>query len=160
MRYATLIGFLLTLAGCSNVGPSETPAAETQALKDAEAAGFTAIGSKDLEKWVAFYADDASVLLPTAPPITGKDAIRNGLKPLVSDPNFHLTATNEKTVVARGGDFGYTRGTYAMVTTDPNTKQPVTEHGKYLTTFRKVDGKWLAVDDMVSPDMPAPGAAH
>ena len=48
-----------------------------------------------------------------------------------------------------------------MTMTDPKTKQPVTDHGKYVTIFRKqADGKWKAVEDMISSDMPAPGDTH
>jgi len=44
--------------------------------------------------------------------------------------------------------------------TNPKDKKPITDKGKYLTVFKKqADGNWKAVADMVSSDLPLPGAA-
>jgi ketosteroid isomerase-like protein len=148
---------VLVLAGCANLAPTEPREAAAQALKAAEMDWIKDVGSKDVEKWVAGYADDAAILLPNAPAIVGKDNIRAALKPMVADPNFALTLHAAKVEVSASGDLGYTQGTYSMSGTDPKTKQPAMEHGKYLTVFRKeADGKWRAVQDMVSSDMPSP----
>ena len=45
--------------------------------------------------------------------------------------------------VAKSGDIAYSRGTYEMTATDPQTKQPILIKGTYVTTFRKAaDGSW------------------
>jgi ketosteroid isomerase-like protein len=47
-----------------------------------------------------------------------------------------------------------------MTTTDPKTKKPVTDKGKYAEVYKKqADGSWKAVADMDSSDtpLPAPG---
>jgi ketosteroid isomerase-like protein len=52
---------------------------------------------------------------------------------------------------------GYAQGTYTMTTTDPKTKKPVTDKGKYLVAYKKqADGTWKAVADMDSSDLPLP----
>jgi ketosteroid isomerase-like protein len=52
---------------------------------------------------------------------------------------------------------GYTQGTYTLTITDPKTKKPVTDKGKYVTAYKKqADGTWKAVADMVSSDIPLP----
>jgi len=161
LRHGVLLGCVCLLAGCSNVSPTEDRNAAIQSIKETEASWGKEMAAKDVEKWAAFYTDDGSVLLPNAPTITGKDNIRAALKPLVADPNFALTFSSTKVEVARSGDFGYSHGTYSMTLTDAHTKQPVTDRGKYLTVFRKeADGKWKAVEDMISSDMPAPGESH
>jgi ketosteroid isomerase-like protein len=44
-----------------------------------------------------------------------------------------------------------------MTTTDPKTKKPVTDKGKYLIAYKKqTDGTWKVVADMESSDMPLP----
>jgi ketosteroid isomerase-like protein len=44
-----------------------------------------------------------------------------------------------------------------MTTTDPKTKKPVTDKGKYLIAYKKqADGTWKVVADMESSDMPLP----
>jgi len=70
----------LLLAGCAGSGGSAPSAGETakahddavQALKDTEAAWVNDIRSKDVEKWVSYYTDDASLLMVNAPVATGK----------------------------------------------------------------------------------------
>src|SRR5437879_1114919 len=86
----------LLLAGCAGSGGSAPSAGETakahddavQALKDTEAAWVNDIRSKDVEKWVSYYTDDASLLMVNAPVATGKDAIRNMLGPFIGDQGF------------------------------------------------------------------------
>ena len=100
------------------------------------------------------------MLIPETPIFTGKEAIRGGLKPILSDPNFALTFGAAKVDAAKSGDLGYTQGPYSMTTSNPKTKAPVTEKGKYLTVFRKqADGTWKAVEDTFMADAPPPGAA-
>ena len=142
------------LAACATPEP-DTHDADIQALKDTEAAWVSDAASKDVEKFVAHYTDDASVLIPNAPILTGKAAIRNALKPMLADPNFALTFAAAKADVAKSGDLGYMQGPYTMTTTDAKTKAPAVEKGKYLTVFHKqADGTWKAVEDTFMADAP------
>src|SRR5438552_18368220 len=90
-------GLLVTCAALSALltsctySRSDTYDADVAALKDTEAAWVKDAATKELEKFVAHFTDDASVLLPEAPILTGKEAIRGGLKPILSDPNFAVT---------------------------------------------------------------------
>jgi len=154
----------LLLAGCAGSGGSAPSAGETakahddavQALKDTEAAWVNDIRSKDVEKWVSYYTDDASLLMVNAPVATGKDAIRNMLGPLMSDPAFALQFSASRVEVAASNDLGFTQGTYSMTMTNPKTKKPVTEKGKYVTVFRRLpDGSWKSVEDTALADGPA-----
>jgi ketosteroid isomerase-like protein len=155
LRYGIfVVGSVLLLSGCV-VSTSENRDADTEALKDTETAAVKDIASKDLEKWVQHYSEDAAILLSNAPAIIGRDNIRAGLKPMIADPNFALTFTATKAEVSRSGDLGYTRGNYTMTLTDPKTHAPFTDKGKYLSVFRKAgDGKWLVIEDMASSDLP------
>jgi uncharacterized protein (TIGR02246 family) len=151
---------LLLLAfttACTQAPPPDTHDADVQSLKDAEAAWVKVVAAKDFEKSMSYYADDASVLMPNAPAINGKDAIRAALKPLFDDPNFAMAFQGSRIEVAKSGDLGYTQGTYTLTLTDPKTKKPFTAQGKYVTAYKKqADGTWKAVADMDSSDMPLP----
>lgn len=161
LRYAPLLCLMAALSACSNVAPTENRDVDAQAIKDNEAAWVKDIAAKDAEKWVQHYADDAALSLPGTPIVIGKENIRAALKPFTADPNFSLTFAPGKVEVARSGDLAYSRGAYTMTMTDPATKQPHTEQGKYVTVYRKSgDGKWLAVEDIANADAPAPAAAH
>lgn len=162
LRYGllvTCVALSALLTSCTNSTPG-THDADVAALKDTEAAWVKDAATKDVQKWVAHYTDDAAVLLPDTPILTGKEAISGGLKPMLSDPNFALTFGATKVDVAKSGDLAYTRGTYSLTASNPKTKAPVTEKGKYLTVYRKqADGTWKAVEDTFMSDAPPPSEA-
>lgn len=145
---------LLMLAGCAQA-PGNTHDADERALRDGEATWNKDWAAKDVERIAAHYADDANLLVAGMPIFSGKPAIRDGLKQLVSDSNLALTFDAAQVEVAKNGDLAYTRGTYSMTMTDPATKKPVTEKGKYITVYRKsADGSWKAIQDINNADAP------
>ncbi len=162
LRYGllvTCVALSALLTSCTKSTP-DTHDADVSALKDTEAAWVKDAATKDVEKWVAHYTDDASLLVPYTPILTGKEAIGGGLKPMLGDPNFAVTFGATKVDVAKSGDLGYTQGTYSLTTSSPKTKAPVTEKGKYLTVYRKqADGTWKAVEDTFMADAPPPSEA-
>ena len=158
-----ILGALLLLAGTvgCNQAPTALPAppdtrdADIQAIKDTEAAWAKASAAKDADKFASFYTDDASLLLQDAPPFNGKDAIAKTTKEMMGDPNFALAFQGSRFDVAKSGELGYSQGTYTMTMTNPKSKKPAPDKGKYLTVFKKqADGTWKAVADMVSSDGP------
>ena len=109
-----------------------------------------------MDKFAGYYSDDASLLMPNAPIITGKENIKAALRPMLADPNFALAFESTQAEASKGGDFVYTVGTYSMTVSNPKGKTPVTDKGKYLTVFKKQrDGSWKAVADMMNSDTPA-----
>jgi uncharacterized protein (TIGR02246 family) len=158
-RYRSLfacIGLFALTAACTRTVP-DTRDADIKAVKGVEAAWVEDIATKDVDKFASYYSDDASVLMPNAPIISGKDNIKAALKPMLADPNFALTFQSTRADASKGGDFVYTVGTYSMTMSNPTDKKPVTDKGKYLTVFKKAaDGSWKAVADMMNSDMPAP----
>lgn len=152
---ACILMFGLTTA-CTNSAAPDTREADARAVRDVEAAWVKDIGAKDVEKFVAYYSDDATLLMPNAPALKGKDAIRAALKPMLADPAFSLTFQDTRAEGSKGGDLVYTTGTYTMTSSAAkNPKSVTTDKGKYLTVFRKQpDGSWKAVADMINSDLP------
>lgn len=152
--------WLLFAVGCSEQSAStaapDTRDVDVKAVKDVEAAWSKDTGLKDADKFAAYYTDDAVLLLPNTPIVNGKEAIRSAMKPLLADPNFALSFQGTRAEGSKGGDTVWSVGTYSMTVSDPKTKKPVTDKGKYLTVFKKqADGSWKAIADMVNSDMPA-----
>jgi ketosteroid isomerase-like protein len=85
--------------------------ADVDALRSADAALTEAVRKKDLERIVAFYADNASILPMQEPMVIGRQAIQEQWKNLLSIPGFQNTTTTTKAEVSRAGDLGYTQGT-------------------------------------------------
>jgi uncharacterized protein (TIGR02246 family) len=148
---------LLSLTGCIVSTAPDNRAADAQALRDGEVAAFVKDwGGKDADRIAAHYADDGNIMIPNVPLATGKDAISKAMKDALADPNWSLALQPVQVEVSKGGDFGYTRGTYVLIATDPASKKAVTEKGRFLTIFRKeADGSWKAVQDINNAEAPA-----
>jgi uncharacterized protein (TIGR02246 family) len=135
-----------------------TPAADERAIREADMQFSKAGAAKDLEGLIAFYADDAALLEPNAPLAMGKDAIRTAWSNLIATPGFGVSWKPTKAEASRGGDMGYTIGTYELTMHDPSGK-PQTDRGKYVTVWKKqADGTWKSVVDIFNSDLP-PAAA-
>jgi uncharacterized protein (TIGR02246 family) len=154
LRYGVVMGLLCLIAGCSPSVVTATRSADVRAIQQLEAAWARDIKAKDLEKWVNYYTEDGSILLPNSPPVTGRDNIRAALRSRVADPNYSLVFHPSTIEVSE--NLAYSRGVYEITRTDWRTKAPVTDQGKYVTVYkRQSDGSWKAVQDMASSDMPA-----
>ena len=161
LRNTSLIVCLALIAlsaGCSNPPPAPPPdtrAADLQAVKDVEAAWAKDAAAKDADKWASYFAEDGSGLYPGAGILNGKAAIKAAMAPYFADPNFSLNFQSTRAMASKGGDMVYTQGTYTLTMTNPKTKKPMTDKGKYLTIYTKqADGSWKAVADTYNSDSP------
>src|SRR5882757_11117284 len=80
-----VVGTGFSLAQKANPNPDE------QAIRKLDKDWSAAAGSKDVDKTVSFYSDDASALPFNAPIANGKDQIRQVWAHLTSLPGFALT---------------------------------------------------------------------
>ena len=92
-------GLIAILSACS--APAPKPVDYSKEIRDAESARMKAAASKDLDAFAAFYADDASILSPNMPILTGKIPIKDGLKPMLADPQFALILTPSRIEVSK-----------------------------------------------------------
>ena len=131
-------------------------AADVKAVLDLEGRAREAAEAKDLERYVSFYADDASLFWPGTPIVTGQAAIREFMRAFLSMPAFSLSFETTKVDVSRAGDLAYSYGTNKVTLVDPRGNR-MKDRGKYLTVYRKQpDGTWKVVADMGNSDLPAP----
>ncbi len=117
--------------------------------------------TKDLEKFLTYYAPDASVYPPGMPIATGSASIRDAFTKMTSMPGFSIQWSATKADVSTSGDLGYTSGTYSMTVNDA-AGRPMMEKGKYVTVWKKQpDGQWKAKEDILNADAapPVPSAA-
>ena len=163
MRYrshllATIVCGLTFQLGCAPAqqpAAPDTRAADEQAIRDGEEQWVKDFATRDPEKVAAHYADDAVSMIPLMKLMTGKDAIRAGLKEEFSDPDSHLEFQPAKIEVAKSEDMAYSEGTYAYTSTDPKTKKAVIEHGNYVEVYKKqADGSWKAAADIATQEIP------
>jgi uncharacterized protein (TIGR02246 family) len=146
-----LLAVVLAYGSSNNADVEAIKATEQQWNKDFQA--------KNVDALLAHYSDDATLMAPGMTHATGKAGIRSALKEMVSDRAFSLHFQARRTEVARGGDIGFTEGSYMMTLTDPATKKPIHDNGSYVTVYRKqADGSWKAISDIATSEVP-PGAA-
>jgi ketosteroid isomerase-like protein len=139
-----LVLFGLTLAQAKN-------ASDEQVIRDIDTSWSKAAGAKDLDKVLAVYADDASLLPPNAPIATGTAAIRSVWSQLMASPGYSLSFAPNKVVISKSGDVAYEIGTFQL-TLDDALGKPETSVGKFVVVWEKRGGQWRAVADIFNDD--------
>ena len=156
---ATCLGlsYFLLVVGCTSAPPAtpDTRAADEAAVRKADTEWAAAAQSKQVDAWLAYYADDTVVLPPNDKLASGKDDIRKAVSGLLTMPGLSIHWQPTKVEVARSSDLAYSYGTYEITFNDLSGK-PISDHGKYTEVWKKQsDGTWKCVLDMWSSDLPA-----
>lgn len=139
------IGFLL-IAGCL-WGCSSSANVEQEKATLTKLDGEWAAAVGDMDKFMSYYASDASMYVPGMPVATGSGPIREALTKMTSVPGFSLKFAPTKAEVAGSGDLGYTSGTYEA------TMGGSPEKGKYITVWKKqTNGDWKVKEDIFNAD--------
>ena len=150
---ALLLTLTLGLAASDVCLAGDTKAQQT--LREADAAWSKAVESKELDKTVSYYCDDATVLPPNASAATTKEAIKKIWQDMLASPGVAISWKATKVKVAKSGDLGFISGTYEFNMNDASGK-PVTDKGKYVEVWEKqTDGKWKCGTDTWNSDLPA-----
>jgi ketosteroid isomerase-like protein len=139
-------------------GPSlaaDTHSKNEKFLMELDRAWSKASVAKDVDRIVSYYADDASMFPTNAPVAKGKAAIKKVWTELVNTPGFSLSWEPTTATASKGGDLGYTSGTYQFSMSGPDGK-PLPDTGKYVVVWKKdARGKWKVVADIFNSDLPA-----
>jgi ketosteroid isomerase-like protein len=149
MTSIACVAVLLLGAGCRSAVDSSR---EAEALINTDRAwSQVATAGTNADSVVTFWSENASVAMPSAPLVRGKNALRSMVISSFAARGFHITWTPESAVVSKSGDFGYTTGTNEISVPDPEGK--VTKIvGRYLTVWRREsDGRWRCVEDYSTP---------
>jgi len=158
VRIAVLMA--IPALGCAG-RPQPNLAAEEAAIRAADAHWLAAAASRDLERTLPFWSDDATILAPGSAPISGKPAIRQYVSAAFAMSGFAITWKTDKIAVASSGDVAYSTGTDWITSPGPDGKV-VTEQNNSVAVWKKQpDGSWKCVLDAMSPaGPPAPPAGH
>ena len=147
---AILCGALLGLAaiplfaGPAAGSPEATFRAGTAEWVDAYNAG-------DVDRIVALYADDAVVMPPDKPAVSGA-ALREFLaSDIAGTKAAGLRLADKDSMAGSSGDLGWHAGSFAV--TDAAGKTIAT--GKYSEVWQKRRGKWVILRDIWNNDAPA-----
>lgn len=150
---------VITSAGCSRVlndpAGSKARAEDERTIRQLDADWVKAAAAKDVDAWVSFYANDATVLPPNDKAMKDKASIRKSIADLLQLPGLSLSWEPTKVEVAKSGDLAYLYGTYSLSMTDDKGK-PITDFGKNVEIWKKQpDGSWRCIVDTWNSDLPA-----
>src|SRR5262245_7065129 len=150
---ALLAGVVL-LHGCASAPPADTRAGDEAAIRKIDAEWVKAAQTKQVDAWMAFYADDAVVLAPNEKVAASRESIRKAVGDLLALPGLAITWQPSKVEVARSGDLAYIYGTYDVSWDESNGKR-TTDVGKNVEIWRKqADGSWKCIVDTWNTDLP------
>ena len=150
---------IVALAGLmTGVAHAATNASADEAAIRAQTASWEkAYNGGDAKGVAAQYAEDALLLPPGAPGVSGRTAILAFFTKDIAESKAGgaVFVLNPKTDVGVSGNMGWESGTYKVT-----VKGAVVETGKFLSVSRKNDGKWHYIRDTWNADAPpAPPAA-
>jgi uncharacterized protein (TIGR02246 family) len=137
--------------------PPDTRAADAAAIRNADAEWSKTATAKDAAQFTSYFAGDALFLPPNQSILKSKEEIQKFAVDFMASPGLAMAWQPTEAVASRGGDLGYTIGTYELTVNGPKGK-PVTDRGKYLTVWKKqADGSWKVAVDTFNSDLPAEG---
>lgn len=118
-------------------------------LWNAYAAAFN-VG--ELERWLALWTDDGIQMPPGAPLRTGKEQIRQEMRPVFELSNEHKMCIHTEEVKVLG-DFAFSHGAYEIEMALSALEEPTNLFGKFLTILvKQVDGSWKIAIECFNED--------
>lgn len=107
--------------------------------------------ARDFDALAQLYAEEAVLMPPDQPAVTGRPAIRSWFENLPPLADFRVTL---HTIDGRE-DLAYVRGSYSMTFEGPGGEPQAEMVGKFLEIRRRrPDGSWLLTVDMFNSDRP------
>jgi uncharacterized protein (TIGR02246 family) len=146
---------IMALAGCEHA--AKDTAADEAAIRANTVAFEEGYNAGDGDALALLYAEDAVLLPPNAPAVSGRAAIGQFL---AADSANLRTAGLKFDIPGDGpvqisGDLAYESGSATIV----DAAGTVVATGKYIGVFNKKDGRWLLVRDTWNMDAPPAPAA-
>jgi ketosteroid isomerase-like protein len=149
--FAFLIVVVLVAAKAPQVKAEHN--ADEDAIRKLNAEWSKTAGTLDVDKTVAYYSDDATVLPPNEKVATSKAAIRALWAGLLA-PGTSISWEVTKLEVSKSGDLAYLTGTYKLSMRGPDGK-PIDDVGKMVEVWKKQPNKqWKVVADIFNSDLP------
>ena len=140
-------------AGCTagytrGSGSAATESSLMQADRDFAVATHT----RGIDGWMSFYANDAIRIRYRDNMVKGYDAVRKFDLPNISDTTITLNWDPTDSYVFRDGSIGSTTGSYSIVSRRTADVGKVLQRGRYVTMWRREQGRWLVIMDTGYPE--------
>ena len=148
---AFLVTGVLLLASACAPPPASLSEADLAAIRAAKEAFVEAGANNDWAAVAALYTEDAVLMPPNAPAVTGRAAIQEVFGQFPTLTSFELTIDG----IEGSGDIAAVRGSYSLSMDIGG--QTVDDSGKYVEVRRRqADGSWPIIIDTWNSDIPVP----
>jgi len=155
-----LVALFIGALGCApeetqDAAPEVDLAAALASLHEADANYARVASARDLDGWMAVYAEDARMYPPERPAVTDLASIRTRLEGFVNDPNSSASFQLLHADVSASGDMGHTMNLATTTGTGPDGDVISSQTRDFHVWRRLPDGSWRIVVDMWAPAEPA-----
>lgn len=151
MRHAVTIAALaltVAMSACATgANQQEFSRTDAETIKNNAAELSAAFNEKDIDRIVAFYADNSEFMPPNAPLLRGRETLKAFYGRMIDEGATGLKL--EPADVAGHGPIAYASGTYSV--SYPNGGR---DRGKYLLVLRNTAGTWRTEKTIWSSDLP------
>lgn len=131
-----------------------SPAAEESTIRALDGRIVAAMQARDAAGLAPFYAPDAILMPPNQRAATGRDGIQRAWIEDFKLPNIDLRFEPRRIDVAASGDLASDIGTYQVSLDGPDGR--ISDSGKYVAVWQKVNGEWKVLADIWNSDLPLP----
>lgn len=146
-RFLIPVACVLALAACQ---PKADTTADKAAVQAAAEAWPSAYNEKNAEGVAAVYSDDAEILPPGSPAVSGHDAILAFFKNDIATQWAKISITTDSSDVA--GDWAWRAGAWSV-------EGPPALTGKYVEVWHRTSAGWKLHRDIWNIDSMPPSTA-
>jgi len=127
------------LVSCTTAPPPDTTAEDLQAIKAVSEQVINANNQGDAAATAAYYTEEAKRLPPNSPMIVGRENIQASIQAALDAGagNLHITMIE----LSVSGDMAHEVGKYTL-TIQPEEGEAISDSGKYVTIWKRVNGSW------------------
>ena len=151
MKRGVVVAVCLILANGSVWSQQKTDPTLTKQA-EAFAAAFNA---KDAAKVASFYTDDAALMPPNEPMVSGRKNIQAWFQKAIDQGLTDMRLMPRESATA--GTQAFEAGTYSL-TVKGGSGAPMTDKGKYMVVMKRVSNDWKIAHDIFNSDLPPPPA--
>ena len=147
------VGLFGLLCGCTKAVTPADRAEDEREVRELEMEGSKAIEEKDLDKWIALYADDAALYYESKPTVRGKDAIRETWEADFAREGLSMSTEPRTVEVSNSGDLAWAHGVFKVTIRD-TTGKSATDQWEYALVYKKqADGRWKIMADSANSSL-------
>jgi len=142
---------MLFLVSCTTAPPPDTTAEDIRAIETASAQWVDAFNTGEVAAFASLYTEEAKLLQPNNPMIVGRENIQANFQGFFEHGSRDIQLLVIELLV--NGDMAHRVGTYTL-TIQPEEGESISENGKYVEIWKRINGTWMMDVDIWNSNLP------